>query len=41
MLADLLEYEQMDAGEQAADTGAEFYTLACPAHLEGKRARAY
>lgn len=39
VLADLLEYEQRDAddGPSAAgnDVGAEFYSCACPAHLEG------
>jgi hypothetical protein len=36
VLADLLEYEQKDEDSSAhTDMGAEFYSLACPAHLEG------
>jgi len=33
VLADLLEYEQRESDD--TDTGAEFYTLACPTHLKG------
>lgn len=40
MLADLLEYEQQEPqgtlGSEP-DVGAEFYTMACPSHLEGTR----
>lgn len=39
VFADLLEYEHREQdSSQQVDTGAEFYCLACPAHLEGERA---
>lgn len=39
VFADLLEYEQREQDSSSKeDTGAEFYCLACPAHLEGERA---